>query len=598
MKRFISRLWCIAICSSLLNTGSVKAQPPTAARETPAAVRTGAAQTRHVSDAEREVRKLERAWLDAYEQRDAEAMNTIVADDFIITFPNGAVQGKALLMESLRLGDPARPSPKYYAEDVRARVYGDTVILTGRVVAEYQRGGETVSEQSRYTDTYVKRQGRWQVVASHLSNVARSQQLTTQTPASANDPLVLSNVTVIDGTGGRPQPRMTLVISGGRIADMFIAGRKRLPAGATVLDLSGHYVLPGLIDSHYHLMPGMRGKDEEAARRRFALLGGVTAVRDMAGDAIALAELAREAADGRVPSPRIYFSAVMRGTLSRLGEISHGLTPGTAPWARLITPEIDIARTVAEAKRTGATGIKLYSDLNAEQVRRITAEAHRQGLRVWAHAAVYPAKPSEVVAAGVDAVSHSDFLAVEGLDNVPNSYQVPARLVDWNKVVPVDSEAITAVLRRMRKEGAILDPTLTVINEILTRQLAVEASQRFARDPQRFADWSYAVTKRAHQLGVTLVAGTDIPEQPRSRELPNIHTELELLVTKAGLTPLEAITTATRNGAQALGILDSYGTITKRKIADLVVLSADPSIDIRNTAKIIYVIKGGRVYKR
>ena len=123
-------------------------------------------------DAAQAVQKLERSWLDAYEQHDEKAMTAIVADDFTITFPDGSMQTKSQIIASLKgAGGGQRPSPKFHTEDVKARVYGDTVILTGRVVTEYQRDGQTMSkEQQRYTDTYVKRNGHWQVVASHLSN--------------------------------------------------------------------------------------------------------------------------------------------------------------------------------------------------------------------------------------------------------------------------------------------------------------------------------------------------------------------------------------------------------------------------------------------
>lgn len=126
-----------------------------------------------------EVRALERAWLDAYENRDAEAMDAIVAEDFTITFPNGSIETKPQMMESIRRPrGPESPSVKFHTEDVEARVYGDTVVLIGRVVAEYSRGEETMVDESRYTDTYVKRNGRWQVVASHLSNVLEPDDLT------------------------------------------------------------------------------------------------------------------------------------------------------------------------------------------------------------------------------------------------------------------------------------------------------------------------------------------------------------------------------------------------------------------------------------
>ena len=123
------------------------------------------------------VKKLERAWLDAYEQHDTKAMDAIVADDFTITFPNGGLQTKPQIITSLKGPRPAGRSIKFQTEDVQARAYGDTVILIGRVVTQYQRDGQTVSkEEQRYTDTYVKRDGRWQVVASHLSNANSGQK--------------------------------------------------------------------------------------------------------------------------------------------------------------------------------------------------------------------------------------------------------------------------------------------------------------------------------------------------------------------------------------------------------------------------------------
>lgn len=122
------------------------------------------------------VRKLERAWLDAYEQHDQKAMDAIVADDFTITFPTGRMQTKPQIMAAIKSPRAAGgPSMKFRTEQVQPRAYGDVVILVGIVVTEYQRDGKTVSERQRYTDTYVKRNGRWQVVASHLSNAPAAQ---------------------------------------------------------------------------------------------------------------------------------------------------------------------------------------------------------------------------------------------------------------------------------------------------------------------------------------------------------------------------------------------------------------------------------------
>ncbi len=138
-----------------------------------------AAQNNH----EQEVRKLERAWLDAYEKNDADAMNKIVADDFTITFPDGSIQTKPQIINSIKKPRNS-PPPKFYTEEVQARVYGDTVILIGRVTAEWRQNNQTMKQENRYTDTYVKRSGRWQVVASHLSDVPK---LKNQTPAISSN---------------------------------------------------------------------------------------------------------------------------------------------------------------------------------------------------------------------------------------------------------------------------------------------------------------------------------------------------------------------------------------------------------------------------
>jgi CubicO group peptidase (beta-lactamase class C family) len=125
-----------------------------------------------LSQAEQEVRKLEREWLDAYEQHDLAAMERIVADDFRLTQPDGGVQTKSDILSALRVPrDSGRPAPKFSTAEVQSRVEGDSVILTGRFIQRMEREGNTKTFELRYTDNYVKRQGRWQVVASQLSRI-------------------------------------------------------------------------------------------------------------------------------------------------------------------------------------------------------------------------------------------------------------------------------------------------------------------------------------------------------------------------------------------------------------------------------------------
>jgi ketosteroid isomerase-like protein len=125
----------------------------------------------NLSPAEKNVRKLERDWLDAYEKKDVAAMTAIVADDFTITFSDGSMLMKPQIIESLKR--PGGTAFKFTTENVQSRVYGDTVVLIGLVVSEWKQNGAPMTDRSRYTDTYVRRKGKWQVVASHLSKAGK-----------------------------------------------------------------------------------------------------------------------------------------------------------------------------------------------------------------------------------------------------------------------------------------------------------------------------------------------------------------------------------------------------------------------------------------
>jgi ketosteroid isomerase-like protein len=119
--------------------------------------------------AEQELLKLQREWLDAYQKHDAAALERIEADDFTLTDADGKVTTKAEDVESVRNAKPPQPDDSFDVEDVEVRFYGDTAVLIGRVILKYRNKGQMVAERYRYTDTYLKRRGRWQVVASQLT---------------------------------------------------------------------------------------------------------------------------------------------------------------------------------------------------------------------------------------------------------------------------------------------------------------------------------------------------------------------------------------------------------------------------------------------
>ena len=318
-------------------------------------------------------------------------------------------------------------------------------------------------------------------------------------------------------------------------------------------------------------------------RLRSALLGGVTAVRDMAGDVRALASLQRDALLGEITSPDIYYAALFAGPSffadPRTQDASRGLIPGQVPWMRAITDTTDLHQAVAEAWGTGATAIKLYADLSGELARRITTEAHAQGLKVWAHAALRPARPMEVVEAGVDAISHANLVALA----MDSARRATALHAPANQPLDLEDAGLDSLFSLMARRHVTLEPTLLI----------------FADNPPalRFAG---AIANMAHRRGVTIVAGTDTlgAAGSDSLTLPNLHRELELLVTLAGLSPAEALEGATRDAAIVLGAQRVRGTIEVGKLADAVVLRSDPLRSIRNTRTIQLVLKRGRVYRR
>lgn len=412
--------------------------------------------------------------------------------------------------------------------------------------------------------------------------------------AHAAEYLELTNFRLIDATGAPERPVARLVSRDGIVVAIDDAGRvPETEAGArwTRVDLQGAWVMPGLIDTHVHVA---RFPDTGARARRIlqgAARGGVTGVRDLAGDARALAETERAMGAGEFVGPALRYSAMFGGPdIFREGptsQMASGREPGGAAWARMITADTDLRQAVAEAKGTGAANIKLYGDLGPRLAKSIIREARRQGLTATAHATVFPARPSDLVAAGVGTLSHAPYLVWEAVEVVPADYR--ARIAGPWATIPPDHPRLMALYRRMARDGVFLDATLFVYKAMRNYSPQVQADWTDAA----FA-WAAQATRLAHAAGVKVTTGTDWFEPRDELDLPNTHEELLLLVDNAGFTPMEAIVAATRNGAAALGLEDT-GTVQVGKVADLLVLEASPLVDIRNTARIRMTIRNGTV---
>jgi imidazolonepropionase-like amidohydrolase len=406
---------------------------------------------------------------------------------------------------------------------------------------------------------------------------------------------VFTHATVIDGTGVPPRRDVTILVSNGRVAALQ-PGSAPIPAGATVVDLTGKYVIPGLIDAHVHLGTQLRPPGVMAAILNAALLGGVTSVRDMGGQLDIVRPLARRGVSDTSAIPRIVYAAIMAGpgmwTDGPRAQFFAGEAwPGQSLSVRRVNTIADVPAAITAAKASGASAIKMYNSLDAPVVRALADEARRQGLAVWSHFYVDPAPPSNVVAAGASVVSHADGFIYETMSDAsrrgPLDSVRAARAVAFART-PLESPKVRDLIALMRKRNTILDATLFIM-----RASPDSVGRLDDRRVQLFHE-AVGFARRFHEAGGEIDAGTDAI----GGSTPNLHTELQLLVDSVGLTPLEAIRAATLVSAQALGISDSLGTIAVGKVADLVVLNADPTTDIANTLTVSAVMKAGRLYRR
>lgn len=409
-------------------------------------------------------------------------------------------------------------------------------------------------------------------------------------------PIVLRNVTIIDGLGSPPRAGTTIVIRDGRIAALSQDDEAQIPPGAATPDVAGKFVIPGLIDAHVHLATTERPPALLTALMQATLLGGVTTVRDMGGNGAVLAELVKAANAPGAQSPSIHTSVVFAGpgafwfTDARARYLANNQPPGSTPWLVQVDRSTNIRDAVARAKAFGVTGVKIYSHLTRSQVHAIANEARRQGLQVWSHATIIPAGPRDAVDARPATISHADYLVWQGRTGVaPDLFGHPRSMLAAMNAVPPTAPTIGDLLRRMRDRQVMLEPTLYI---------GVQAAG-FASDEDRTridqqVAYGAAVTELAHKAGVPIVAGTDA----LGGSTPNLHVELQLLVKRAGLAPLEAIRAATSNAARALGRQAEIGSIVVGRRADLVVLDRNPADDIRNTQTVVLVLRDGVVHRR
>jgi len=425
--------------------------------------------------------------------------------------------------------------------------------------------------------------------------------LATPWPAAlpAQQTVAFIHVTVIDGTDPSPRLDQTVIIRGNRIALVGPTGITPAPAGARVIDGRGKFLVPGLWDMHVHTaMPGGR------AVLALYVVNGVTGVRDMAGDWAQVNEWRREIAGGRLLGPRI----VAAGPYIEGGDvpITHLLarTPGEAVVA------------VDSLVRLGVDFVKLHSQFRREVYLAAASAARARGLLVAGHVP-RSITPQEASDSGVSSIEH--MLQIPAPCTPAESLALAPRFPVQGVLGRCTSQDLSPLFSHLVRNGTRVVPTLVAQYEVALwpkRDLPGDSVAAYLPDSLRryvaeifpmldsipldadvvgraLFDKRVALVGAMHRAGVVMLPGTDAP----LRNSPpgfGLHGELALFA-QAGLSPFEVLRAATLEPARYLGMLDSLGTVESGKLADLVLLDADPLVDVAHLRRVNAVTTNGRV---
>ncbi|RFT17074.1 MAG: Xaa-Pro dipeptidase family enzyme [Candidatus Saccharicenans subterraneus] len=390
------------------------------------------------------------------------------------------------------------------------------------------------------------------------------------TPPEEKPLVALVGGTLIDGTGKEPVANTVILIEGDKIKEVGLVGKVKIPKDAQKIDASGKWILPGFIDCHIHLssetsdLEYYRDSNSLATLRALQLMNtylrcGVTAVRDVGSHVEAMQALLRAQRNGYIDSIRLYPCGNLITITGGHGYGMHGSMAVDGPW--------EWRKAVRQMYAAGFKYIKISPQFTLEEARAAVEEARMLGLHITAHGGGFsdtiPTTMTRIaVEAGVECIEH------------------------WN-------EMTDDVLDLMAERGVFDVPTLYTYYASYQR----DDISRFLIEKR---GWSMAMHetlfKKAYQRKIVMGIGTDANGE--YRELyPQIYFEEMKYFQRLGMSPMEVIVCATKNGARILGLEDELGTIEAGKAADLQILKGDPLKSFDNLGSPETVILRGKIYR-
>jgi imidazolonepropionase-like amidohydrolase len=450
----------------------------------------------------------------------------------------------------------------------------------------------------------------WSIAVLSLALTYFANPLFAQKP-SPDDLLILNNVNVVDVRTGTILADQTVVLNKNHIDSVGPAKSAKTPRNAASVNCHGMYLIPGLWDMHVHLAFGEWFPRAQNISLPLFVANGITGVRDMGSDLDVVQEWRNEIEAGRLVGPRILSS----------GPMLDGPKPRFPSSIAIKTPE-DGRHAVDDLKLRGADFIKLQSLIPADAVMAIAEEAKKQEIAFEGHVPD-AVRASDMSAAGMKSFEHLIGI-FEGSSPLEDEF-LKGDKTERKFLSSYDPARASVLAATLAKNQTWQCPTLVwerggnlidVIDfskdarakyvppawkektwKTFRHQVETEFNTDDLETRKQFIEKELEVVQMLHKAGVPFLAGTDSP--PGVYIFPgfSLHEELQRFVA-AGFTPLEALQTATINPARFFRMEEKLGTVEKGKLADLVLLSANPLADITNTQKIVGVVADGHYYYR